>query len=911
MDVGDQQTRLTARSVLADDGATAAVVITGDPGIGKTTAWFDVVDTARAQGFRVLAARPVPTESVLPFASLADLLGDIAHDMSSELPDPQRIAIDRALLRIDTTAGVTDRRAVSAGFLAIVERLAATSPVLVAIDDLQWLDAPTRSVIGFAARRFSDRVRLVCAVRSDDFAVGAGWLETSRPGALVRVELGPLDRTALHRVLAARFGRTFTLSTVARIHWISGGNPFYAIELALSSGSWVNDASFPGTLVELVADRIDAIAQEGREVLFVAACVAEPTVGLVARVLDLTTTEVDRRVDDLESDGILAVDGSRLRFDHPLFARGVYAGADPGRRRAMHRRLADVVEQPELRARHLALAATGSDEQAVTALDVAADLARRRGAPDTAAELLGLALRLGGDTPGRRIVLAQDHFNAGDIAQARELLDDLVTRTDTGVHRVAALGLLAVVRMFDDSLDDALDLLGQALALEDGASPVRAELLIAQAFAFANSQRVDAGVRSADDAVELARRIARADLESRALGMRTTLRFMRGDGLDTIGLRRAIETESRAPGVPIAFRPRAQHAILSAWVGDLDIGRSGLEAMRRECAEHGEEIELAFIAFHAAIIDIWRGDLGAARREAAQMAERARQLGGEMPEFVARTIGAMASAYAGVAEPARRDALAALEVARRWGSSTLSDWPRTVLGFLEVSTGRHENALDILAPMIADIRADPGTIEIITASFLPDAIEALVHLGRLDEADELTGMLERAGRRHDRAWTLAVGSRCRSAVSAARGDLPAALAAGTGALTAHARLAMPFELARTQLVVGEVHRRARHKEQAASLLAEARTTFSALGGALWAARADEAIARVGVGARSTDALTPSEQRVAELAAAGMINRDIASALFISPKTVEANLARIYRKFGIHSRAELGARIGSI
>jgi DNA-binding CsgD family transcriptional regulator len=233
------------------------------------------------------------------------------------------------------------------------------------------------------------------------------------------------------------------------------------------------------------------------------------------------------------------------------------------------------------------------------------------------------------------------------------------------------------------------------------------------------------------------------------------------------------------------------------------------------------------------------------------------------------------------------------------------------LGFLEVSLGNYEAALTTFQPLLANLDVAPKATEIPAASFVPDAVESLIHLGRLDDAEHLVGVLEHNGARLNRAWMLAVGARCRAMLLAARGDVDAATLAAQRAMVEHERLPMPFERARTQLLVGQLQRRHRQRDAAAVTLREALGVFEDLGTPLWANRARAELDRANVGSRRNAELSPSELQVAELAASGLTNRDVAAALFISPKTVEANLARIYRKLGIHSRAELGRHMGSV
>ena len=232
-----------------------------------------------------------------------------------------------------------------------------------------------------------------------------------------------------------------------------------------------------------------------------------------------------------------------------------------------------------------------------------------------------------------------------------------------------------------------------------------------------------------------------------------------------------------------------------------------------------------------------------------------------------------------------------------------------MLGFLDVSLGNYEAAIKTLEPLMLMLEMVPDSTEVINASYVPDAAEALIHLGRLTEAEPMIAALERNGQRLDRPWMKAVGARCRAMLLAARGDVVAADRAVELALSEHDRLPMPFERARTQLLAGQLQRRQRQKDQAATTLREALKTFEDLDTPLWADRARAELARADVGTRRMSSLSPSEQRVAELAASGKTNRDVAAELFISPKTVESNLARIYRKLGIHSRAELGRHMG--
>jgi hypothetical protein len=230
--------------------------------------------------------------------------------------------------------------------------------------------------------------------------------------------------------------------------------------------------------------------------------------------------------------------------------------------------------------------------------------------------------------------------------------------------------------------------------------------------------------------------------------------------------------------VPLFLRASTQNALLLAWAGQLDKAHDEMGDIRRRCIERGEENELAFLAFHSALIEIWRGNFTEATQIAEDTMERAHQLGGDQPLFVALTIRATLAACAGRVEDARDDAAEALAAGLRSNSHTRLDWPITTLGFLEVSRGDYAAALNVLQPLLSRLDAAPDSAEIMVADFVPDAVEALIQLGRLAEAEPLIERLERNGRRLDRAWMLAIGARCRAMLLSASGDLNAATSNG-------------------------------------------------------------------------------------------------------------------------------------
>jgi DNA-binding CsgD family transcriptional regulator len=779
----------------------------------------------------------------------------------------------------------------------------------VAIDDVQWLDPSSQAVLAVAARRFAGRVGLLITERTEhEGASAATWLQLTGADGVGRIHVGPLSLGGLHALVSSRLGRSFPRPTMVRVAEISGGNPFYALELARAIDAGSSQAVLPATLAELMRLRIGRLERETQDLLLAAACAANPTVELLAQV---TGTDVTRAVELLEepaAKGIIGLDGAAVHFSHPLLARSVYTDATPGERRAMHRSLSETAMLPELKARHMALAASSADPTTLRALDAAAVAASGRGAPTAAAELVELAIGLGGDTPERRIRAADHHMHAGDLQHAYALLHGVIDTVPRGLLRAMALNLLAGMQIHLNSFAKAVEMLKEALDNSGDHLEVRVRTMLLLSFAEINAGEFVHAMQNSERAVILAEGVDNPDLTSQVLSMRAMVTSMCGNGFDEAGLRRANALEHPDSDAPIALRASATYAVLMSWAGRLDEAAEQMAAVRRRCTDRGAETDLIFVSYFTTLIEVWRGRYAEATSVAEETVERAEQLGGDHLRVVGMTVRAVVGAYTGRESEARASAVGAIELAQQCGSPRLADWSSISQGFLEVSLGNYAEALTALEPLIARFDQVPGT-EIVTSAYVPDAVEALVSLGRPDEAEAMIDAMEANGRWLDRPWMLAVGARCRSMLLAARGDVVAAAGMAEGALTHADRLPMPFERARTLLLLGQLQRRQRKKDAARATLSAALEAFEALGTPLWATRARAELDRSSGAPSQGPGLTPSEQRVAELAASGMTTHDVAAALFISPKTVESNLARIYRKLGIKSRAELGRLVG--
>ncbi len=894
----------------------AGLVVQGEAGIGKTTLLLETATAAQSEGFRVLAAQGSPAEVTYAYAAVADLLRDVDAALLTALTDLQRVAMERTRVgEIDSSGPATDERIVGTALLSVIERIGAGAPVLLVIDDAQWLDASSRAVIGFVARRLSGPVGMVLSFRTGDpdSADDRSWLQFRQPETTTRMTLRPLGLAAVHALVAARLGHSLPRPTITRIHGLSGGNPLFAIELATAAADDVATikVELPDDLAALVRRRVGHTGDEAAAVLLIAACSVEPTVESIARAADTSAARVVELLESMEHMHIIAADGNRVRFAHPLFAAGVYGNATPSQRRAVHRALAGVVDRPELRARHLALAATTGDAATLAALDAAADFTIARGAPAVAAELLELALKLSGEDTPRRIRAGELHFRAGSLLAARLHLQTALETAPSGILRCLALMWLGAVKAYDDDMAGAVEAMRESVD-EAGDNPALGLLcLLRLALALVMADRLREALPRGERAVAVAEQLGIPNLRSQALSIWVVGKFIAGQGVDREALQTALKLEDPYGGATTFFLASAVQAMISAYTGDLDQASVQMRAVQQQMLTRGTEVDITWAAVHVAAIAVWSGRYGDAFDAAQEAAERAEQMGGRLILVTAWTQQAAVAAYTGREADARAAARAAIDTANEIRAARLAREPTISLAFLEVSLGDHSAALALLQPFMAIFEDNGGTeTEIEGGGYLPDLIETLSALGRADEAEPFIEALERNGLRHDRPWMLAMGARGRGHMLAAQGDLTGAQRAVETAMTHHQRLPMPFETARTQLLLGQLQRRRRHKPDARASLGEALSTFERLNTPLWAARARAELARLDNSRRDGQGLTAAEERTAKLAAAGQSNREIAAALFLSEKTVEMHLSTVYRKLGIRTRAGLPTVLNS-
>jgi DNA-binding CsgD family transcriptional regulator len=902
--VGREAPLLEVESFLgAASAGFAVLLLEGDAGIGKTTLWREARRRAQERGALVLPCRPSAAEAKLSFAAVADMLSPLNDAALDPLPEPQREALEVALLRRRPTGKGPDSRAVAAAFLTLIRALSGDRPVILAIDDWQWLDPPSRRVLDFSARRLEDEpVGLLCSTRT----ASAGGPVGAADGRVARVEVGPLSLAALGRIVSARLGRPLPRPALVRIAQASGGNPFYALEIAGLTGDQGAEraagAGFvpvPADLRKLTAERIRRLPQAARDAVLLAAVVSEP----------------DRRSVDIEAlapaeeAGIVTVDATgRISFAHPLFASAAYESVPAARRRELHRRAAELVSEPEERARQLALAAPGPDPAVAEQLDAGAAAAAARGASDAAADLAGLASRLtlpdDADARARRLLAAARFgLDAGDLDRAESQTQEVLAGAPSDSLRGRALWLASDLAARRSNFGEARELAAAAVELAGDDPELRAAIELHLVYCAVSAGDIPGAEPYARAALGHAEAAGHEGLLADALAVLTMADFLAGRGLDAARLERAVMLERPAMTRAFIMRPSVIQGMLRLWTGDVDGARDVLRSTLAELTERGQEAAAPMLSHYLVWADVWRGDFASAARTAAAADEEATLLDDAAVSAVALSGSALVHAHDGRAELARREAGHALALFERLGWRSGVIWPLWAMGLAELSDGNPAAVHAVLGPLAQQVGL-MGATDPVLRMFVPDEVEALVALGELDLAEEYLAPFERDAADLDRAWAIAAAGRCRGALEAARGARPEALAAFEQALAAHGAVDMPFERARTLLLAGDAHRRFKQRGKARGLLEEARATFDELGAAPWSARAAEAIGRLGRPGTGGEALTETERRLAELAASGLSNQEVAARAYVSVKTVEANLTRVYRKLGVRSRVGL-------
>jgi DNA-binding CsgD family transcriptional regulator len=886
-----------------------ALVLAGPPGSGKTTLMRAAAALASERGYQVLQTAPARGDVRLAFAGLADLLDGPAGDVIADLPPPQARALRVALATEDPADHPPDQRVIAMAFRSAIQALAASAPVLLVIDDVQWLDQPSATAVGFAVRRLHEETAgFICAQR------------TERPGADLPLELararigaallpvGGLSLGALHRMLRTRLGGSFSQPMLRRIEAESGCNPFIALELgralARRGGASAGSTALPvpDTLSGLVSEHLGDLPNDVLAAVQVVAVMPDAppeqytAAGASAAGLDAAVAT-----------GVLEQDGGRLRFSHPLFASAVAVRIPPGRLRELHAAAAQVTSRPEARARHRALAAVGTSASAAADLDLAGQSAAGRGAPASAAELFGLAASLTPDdqpaeSARRRLEMARQLNIGGETDAARTTLRTLIEATAPGPLRAEALSLLAMLDK--DNFPAATALLLQALAEADGNPNLTVDIRLRLSETWMlRGDRLRAR-EEARRSVADAERSCDAALLACSLAQAFETEVMCGMQADERELDRALALERSAGSAPLHISPMQVAGVSYFIQGRLPEAESAQRQLLARAEADGNEQGRAEALLRLSRIAGRRGDLAAAAELAADGLEIAEQL--DLPRPVVSCLYGCGSAALMLGQVARVRDLASRgrDLAERTGDRPYVIFHEALLGSLELALGHIPAAAACLGPLareLPEIGWHPTT-----QSIAPDIAEALIASGALAAADKFLTTLQRA---MPDPLSTALATRCRGLLAAARGDLAAAASTMSEVLAMHDRLAAhPLERARTLLDLGRVQLHLRQRAAARATLTEALDVFRSTGASLWTARTLAELARISGRSPGPAELTATEQRVAELVASGRSNREAAAELFVAVRTIESTLTKVYAKLGVRSRTELAATL---
>jgi DNA-binding CsgD family transcriptional regulator len=884
----------------ARQGQSAALVVRGEAGVGKSALLDQAVE--EATGFSVLRGVGVEGEADLAYAALHQILRP-AFGRISSLPAPQAAALQAAFALTDDT--VDERFRVSLGVLGLLSEAAEEQPVLCIVDDAQWLDQASSDSLLFAARRLqAESVVLLFGARDvADRPFEARGIDELR--------LSGLTVQDARRLVADQLG-SFAAAEV--VEWVvdnARGNPLALMELPATLTQQqlagldpiARRIAAPTTVEQVYLDRVEQLPDETRHLLLLAAAEETGARGAIERA----AKSVGRDIADLqpaETVGLLRVDSERLEFRHPLVRSAVYRSARFTEREDAHRVLAVASEaegNPDRAAWHRAAATVGSDEDVARELETTAERAKLRSGHAAAASALERAAELSADdqSRGRRLVAAANEaWSAGQPERAASMLDRAAALVEGTALRADIAGLRGVIQWRCGSLIDACNTLVAGAALVSSIDQPRALQILADA-ALAAWDMGDydrlAEIGASAEALEvhdevhtLLRRVLVSCVEMTKGNPPDDLAALSGE------LARAVELED------------TRLVVWSAITAEV----AGEEALERALIERSESLaratsdvdRLIVVLESTAVQGFLAGDMSVTS-EATEGLQLALEAG--LPNAANLNLAALSwiSAVQGHADECRRQAASVIERARPNGQGialAIAEW---AIALLDLGIGHPEEAVARLSNLHG-ARSGIGH-PFYTLNSAPDLIEACIRAGRRDTAEEALKALLATGTEDAAAWALAYGARCRGMLS----DGDVAETEFQLALSLHELGTNLFDRARTQLVYGEFLRRERRRGDAREQLRSALETFERLRAEPWAERARTELRATGETARKRDPstfddLTPQELQIARLVAEGSSNKEVAAQLFLSPRTVEYHLRKVFAKLGIGSRAEL-------
>jgi DNA-binding CsgD family transcriptional regulator len=901
----------------ATDGTSAALLLHGEAGIGKSSLLRGALDRARERGFGVLRTRGFESESDIPFAGLLELLTPLLP-LRDRIPAVQARALGSALALEPPTP--FDRFAVPAGMLSLLGAAAEDKPYVVLADDVHWLDAASREALIFVARRLdAEGVVVLCGAR-----VGGTGLDVLEAFAGVdALAIGGIDDAAAAELLERESPHRVAADVAAGLLETAHGNPLALTEIprALSADQLAGRVPLAGPLPagqhieNAFARQLAGLPAATREALLVAAAMQTGRHDLLVAALAARGIPADA-LDPALRANLIALDG-RVDFFHPLLRSATYHAADPVQRRSVHGTLAALATSPTRRAWHLAAAADAPDEDVAAALELAAGEARARGGVVAAARAYERAANLSVDdvSRGRRLLEAASDFAQSGLADhALALVSRAQDMVGGGAPATEVVRVRGRVEMRRGAPGTAHDLLvSEADRIEAESPGVAASLLVEAAVAHMMTGDMEALVATGDR--------ARALLGSEGVSdpvMEVLSGVLVGEAHAALGHEEQADalldpalpflTSEYVLTMPSELVGMAGQCAI--WYERWDRATAVLDHLVTTAREASAINHIIYPLAAHAILDFRRGYWSAALADASEAARLARET--RLTPLLAFALSVLAHVEAamGRRDDARRDGREAVQLAELIGGPAITVYGLNALALDALGAGEVEAANELYDRVHRDtqkLHTQRGIVQ-----FGADRVEALARAGRTDAAFQ--ALEELADRLGGGRWALAALARCRGILA----DKTAEHHFQT-ALSHHEHDGQPFEKARTQLAYGERLRRDRRRADAREQLGEALSAFERLGAQPWADRArvelratggaaagGDAAERSAVAAAGLEELTAHELQIARLVAYGMTNREVAGKLFLSPKTIEYHLSQIYRKLDLRSRTQLAS-----
>jgi DNA-binding CsgD family transcriptional regulator len=881
--------------------ASTALLLVGRPGTGKTTLWEAGIRVARDRGLHVLSARASDAEAQFSFAALVDLLDGIDID-GLGVPRPHRDAVEVALLRADPSSMQPDDRAISMGFVGALRGLAARRPVVVAVDDVQWLDKASEDVLTFAAPRLAESpIRFLFAGRRGDAGL-ARVLEQR----LTRLQVRHLSLGAMRQMLSDRLGLTVPRRVLLTIFESTEGNPLFALEVGRMLAERGlprigEDMPLPDRVEDLLGTRVAALPEPFRRLLLAVALSRDLRSSQLARIADRAAIaeSVDR--------GLVAVDSDRARPSHPLLGAAAIVHAGRAERRTLHLELAAVVADETLRAHHLAVATDSPDEVLAARVARAAAGAAARGARQDAVELAEHALRLTrSGTPERSerlLALAAHLETAGDLERVTDLLLPELESLPLGAMRARAWLILAEGTHVQ-TVDDYRRHLDQALAECEDEPALRARAVAKRSSAVIAVERIHEAEAEAAAVLPVARR-AGPDEERLVLLALGWARALLGRSIDDVCERFRAASATTAHITESPERVAAQRHV---WRGETHDARAFITRLLTTADERGEAVSYAVSRLHLCELELRTGNWDAAARLLDEWAESADRYVLVPPMY--ERCRSLLAVGRGFPEDAERWAAEAIDRAAAMGVQW--DWLEAMRarGVAELLAHEPVRASESLGTVwehtVREGVEEPGAFPV-----APELVETLVEIGRPDHAATVAARLRDLAEQRQHPWGTVAANRCRATVALAAGYDQEAVELLEQAAGDYGRLGLRFDRARSLLALGRGQRRHRKWAAARQTLERAAAVCDEIGSPGWADEARSELTRVGARRPPrTGDLTAAELRAVELAADGLTNTQIAHALFVSVHTVEVHLSHAYAKLGIRSRAQLARALSA-